>query len=101
MEEVHGFGTDPQVEKFKEDLAVHIRFRDGGVHHDGSEYDHLKRFRKKFNGVTTIASNPKYLDAVLELLGLEGAKDVPTRSVPAHEEQLMTRELLESAEITV
>ena len=70
MDDVHGFGTDPQVEKFMEDLAVHIRFRDGGVHHDGSEYDHLKRFHKKFNGVTTIASNPKYLDAVLELLGL-------------------------------
>ena len=101
MDDVHGFGTDPQVEKFKEDLAVHIRFCDGGVHHDGSECDHLKRFRKKFNGVTTIASHPKYLDAVLELLGLEGAKDVATPSVPAHKEELMTGELLESAAITV
>ena len=101
MDDVHGFGPDSQIEKFKEDLAVHIRFRDGGVHHDGSEYDHLKRFRKKLNGVTTIESNPKYLDVVLKLLGLEGAKDVPTPSVPAHKEQLMTGELLESAEVTV
>ena len=76
--------------KFKEDLAVHIRVRDGGVHHDGSEYDHLKRFRKKFNGATTIETNPKYLDAVLELLGMESA----------HKEQIMTGEL-ESAEVTV
>ena len=38
---------------------------------------HLKRFRKRLNGAMTIESNPKYLDAVLELLGLEGAKDVP------------------------
>ena len=82
-------------------MAVHIRFRDGGVHHDGSEYDHLKRFRKKFNGVTTIESNPKNLDAVLELLGLGSAKNVPTPSVPAHKEKLMTGELLESAEITM
>ena len=63
--DVHGFGPDTQVEKFKKDFAVHIRFRDGGVYHDGSEYDHLKRFRKKPNGVTTIESNPKCLDAVL------------------------------------
>ena len=97
IDDVRGFGPDPQVEKFEEDLAVHIRFRDGGVHHDGSEYDHLKRFRKKFNGVTTMESNPKYLDAVLDLLGLESAMDVPTPSVPAHKEQLMTGEFLESA----
>ena len=101
MDDVHGFGPDPQVEKFKKDSAVHIRFHDGGVHDDGAEYDHLKRFRKKFNGVTTIESNPEYLDAALELLGLEGAKDVPTPSVPAHKEQLMTGELLEPSENTV
>ena len=83
MEDVHGFGPDPQVEKFKEDLAAHIWLRDGGVHREGAEYDHLKRFRKRLHGVTTIESNPKYLDAVLELLGLEGAKDVSTPSVPA------------------
>ena len=44
MDDVHGFGPDPQVEKFKEDLAAHIWFRDGGVHREGAEYDHLKRF---------------------------------------------------------
>ena len=51
----------------------------------------------------TIESNPKYLDAVLELLGLEGAKDVPTPtpSVPAHKEKLTTGELLSPAETTV
>ena len=81
--------------------GVHIRFRDGVVHHDGVEYDHLKRFRKRLNGVTTIESNPKYLDAVLELLGLGGAKDVPTLSVPAHKEKVMTGELLEPCETTV
>ena len=27
MDDVHGFGPDPQVEKFKEDLAAHIWFR--------------------------------------------------------------------------
>ena len=94
-------GPDPQVEKFKEDLAAHIWFRDGGVHHDGAEYDHLKRFLKRFNGVMTIESNPKYLDVVVELLGLEGANDVPTPSVPAHREKLMTGELLDLAETTV
>ena len=49
----------------------------------------------------TIEINPKYLDAVLELLGLEGAKDVPTPSVPGHKEQLTTGELLDSSETTV
>ena len=89
------------MEKFKEDLAVHIRFRDGGVHHDGSECDHLKGIRTNVVGVTTMESKRKYLDAVLELLGLEGATDVPTPCVPAHKEQLVTRDLLGPAEIAV
>ena len=38
---------------------------------------------------------------MLELLGLEGAKDVPTPSVPAHKEKFMTGELLNAAETTV
>ena len=101
MADVHGFGPDPQVQKFKEDLAAHIWFRDGGAHHNGAEYDHLKRFRKKLTGVVTIESSPKYLDAVLKLLGLEGAKDVPIPSVPGHKEKLMTGELLNSSETTV
>ena len=71
-----------------------------GVHRGGAECDHLKRFRKRFNGVMTIESNPKYLDVVLELLGLEGAKDVPTPSVPAHKEKLTTGQLLNPAETT-
>ena len=99
-DDVHGFGPDLQVEKFKEDLAAHIWFRDGGVHHEGAEYDHLKRVRKRFSGVT-MESNPKYLDAVLELLGLQGAKDVPTPIVPAHKEKLTTGELLSPARTTV
>ena len=37
MDDVHGFGPDPRVEKSKEDLATHIWFRDGGVHHEGAE----------------------------------------------------------------
>ena len=65
------------------------------------KYDHLKRFRKILNRAKTIESNPKYLDAVLELLGLEGAKDVPTPSVPGHKEKLTTGELLDSSETTV
>ena len=101
MDDVHGFGPDSQVEKFKEDLAAHIWFGDGGVHREGAEYDYLKRFRKRLNGAMTIESNLKYLDAVLELLGLEGAKDVPTPSVPAHKEKLTTGELLSPAETTV
>ena len=36
MDDVHGFGPDPQVEKFKEDLAAHIFFRDV-VHPEGAE----------------------------------------------------------------
>ena len=100
MDDVHGCGPDPQVEKSKEDLATHNWFRDGGVHLEGAEYDHLKRFRKRFNGVMTIESNPEYFDAVLELLGLEGAKDVPTPSVLAHKEELTTGKLLNLAETT-
>ena len=57
----------------------------------------MKRFRKRLNGAMTIESNPKYLDAVLELLGLEGAKDVPTPSVPADMEKRTTGELLSPA----
>ena len=101
MDDVHGFGPDPRVEKFKEDLAAHIWFLDGGVHREGAEYDHLKRFRKRLNGPMTIESNPKYLDAVLELLGLKGATYVPTPSGPEHKEKLTTGELLSPAETTV
>ena len=101
MDGVHGFGPDPQVEKFKVDLAAHIWFRDGGVHRESAEYDHLKRFRKRLNGAMTIESNPKNLDAVSELFGLEVAKDVPTPSVLAHKEKLTTGELLSPAETTV
>ena len=37
MDDVHGFGSDPQVEeKFKEVLAAHIWFSDGGVHREGA-----------------------------------------------------------------
>ena len=54
MDDVHGFGPDSQVEKFKEDLAAHIWFRDGGVHHEGAEHDHLKRFRKRLSGAMTM-----------------------------------------------
>ena len=74
MDEVHGFGPDPQVEKFKEDLAAHIWFWDGGVHREGTEYDHLKRFRKRLNGAMTIASNPEYLGAVLEFAWIGGCQ---------------------------
>ena len=81
------------VEMFKGDLAGHIRFRDGCLHHDGSEHDHLKGIRTFVDGVTTTESKRKYLDAVLELLGLEGAKDVPTPCVRARKEQLVTRDL--------
>ena len=56
---MHGFGSDPQVQKFKEDLAAHIWFRDGSVHHNGAEYDHLARFRKKLSGVVTIEKQSK------------------------------------------
>ena len=101
MDDVHGFCPDSQVQKFKEDLSANIWFRDGGVHHEGAEHDHLKRFRKRLNGAVTIESNPKYLDAVLELLWLGGARDVPTPSVLGHREKLTTGELLDSSETTV
>ena len=77
MDDVHGFGPDPEKEKFKEDLAAHIWFRDGGVHLENAEYDHLKHFRKRLNGAMIIESNPKYLDAVLDRLGLEVPKMCP------------------------
>ena len=63
MDNVHGF-----VEKFKEDFAAHIWFRDGGVHLEDAECDHLKRFRKRPKRAMTIESNPKYLDVVLVFL---------------------------------
>ena len=40
MDDVHAFGPDPLVEKFKEDLSVHIWCFDGGVHREGAEYDY-------------------------------------------------------------
>ena len=54
----------------------------------------MKRFRKKLHGA-------EYLDAVLELLGLESANDVPTPSVPGHKEKLMTGKLPNSTETTI
>ena len=91
IDDVHGFWARP--------TSGELQGRSCGPHL--AQYDHLKRFRKRLNGVTTIESNPKYLDAVLELLGLEGAKDVPTPSVPAHKEKLTTGELPSRAETTV
>ena len=40
-------GQTHKLEKSKEDLAARIWFRDGGVHREGAEYHHLKRFRKR------------------------------------------------------
>ena len=63
MDDVHDF-----VEKLKEDFAGHIWFPDGGVHLEGAECDHLKRFRKRPKRAMTIESNPKCLDVVLVFL---------------------------------
>ena len=46
MDDVHGFWPDPQVEKFKEDLAADIWFRDGGVYHEGVECDLLNVYAR-------------------------------------------------------
>ena len=93
MDDVHGFGPDQQWRRsrrtwlctFASLMAVFI----------------TKRVRKTVDSVTTIESKRKYLDAVLELLGLECAKDVPAPIVPGHKEQLVTGDLLGQAEIAV
>ena len=88
MDDVHGFGPDSQVEKFKEDLAAHIWFRDGGVHREGAEYDYLKRFRKRLNGAMTIEWDWRV------------PKTCP-RPVFLLKEKLTTGELLSPAETTM
>ena len=88
MDDVHGFGQDSQVEKFKEDLAAHIWFRDGGVHREGAEYDYLKRFRKRLNGAMTIEWDWRV------------PKTCP-RPVFLLKEKLTTGELLSPAETTM
>lgn len=47
-------------------------------------YAHLKRVRELFLDRTELQPNPKYLEAVLQLMGLEGAKPAPSPSVAAH-----------------
>ena len=49
-----------------------------------SAYEHLKRVRVREEGYTMISPNVRYLDYVVKLLGLEGAKPVPTPGVASH-----------------
>ena len=48
MDDVHGFGARPAGGEVQGRSGGW--FRDGGVHREGAEYDHLKRFRKRLNG---------------------------------------------------
>ena len=63
-------------------LAEKIRFR-GEETSVGLAYEHLKRVRVRQEGYTTISPNVRYLDYVVKLLGLEGAKPVPTPGLQA------------------
>ena len=65
------------------ELAEKIRFR-GEETSVGLAYKHLKRVRVRQEGYTTVSPNVRCLDSVLKLLGLEGAKPVPTPGVASH-----------------
>ena len=65
------------------ELGEKIRFR-GEETSVGLAYEYLKRVRVREEGYTMISPNVRYLDYVVKLLGLEGAKPVPTPGVASH-----------------
>ena len=65
------------------ELAEKIRLR-GEETSVGLAYEHLKRVRVREKGYIMISPNVRYLDCVVKLLGLEGAKPVPTPLVASH-----------------
>ena len=77
MDDFHGCCLDESLEPFRMELAEKIRFR-GEETSVGLAYEHLKRVRVRQEGCPTISPNVRYLDYVVKLLGLEGAKPVPT-----------------------
>ena len=83
MDDFHGCCLDESLESFRMELAEKIRFR-GEETSVGLAYEHLKRVRVREEGYTTISPNVTYLDYVVKLLGLEGAKPVKTPGVASH-----------------
>ena len=83
MDDFHGCCLDESLEPFRKELAEKIRFR-GEETRVGLAYEHLKRVRVREEGYTMISPNIRYWDYVVKLLGLEGAKPVPTPGVASH-----------------
>ena len=82
MDDLHGCCLDESLQPFRLELAEKIRFR-GEEMSVGLAYEHLKRVRVREEGYTTISPNVRYLDNVVKLFGLEGAKTVPTPGLQA------------------
>ena len=82
MGDFHGCCLDESLESFRMELAEKIRFR-GEETSVGLAYEHLKRVRVRQEGYTMISPNVRYLGKVVKLLGLEGAKPVPTPGLQA------------------
>ena len=48
------------------------------IHRSGDTFEHLKRVRTLCDDGMLVQPNPKYLDGMLEMLGLSGANPAPT-----------------------
>ena len=62
------------------------------IHRSGDTFEHLKRVRTLCDDGMLVQPNPKYLDGMLEMLGLSGANPAPTperTSKDDHEGELL------------
>jgi hypothetical protein len=100
MDDMHGAGLPEAIESFRNELKPLVKFKGGEPKSVGDKYMHLKRVRERFADRVEITPNDKYLDYVLEVLGLGDANPVPTPGVPSYRAAMATSEPLEDEAIT-
>ncbi|CAK0808372.1 unnamed protein product [Prorocentrum cordatum] len=66
-------GPRGALEGFRDELGQRVTFSGGEIHEHGATCEHLEGLRARFEHGAELRANPKYLDYVVETLGLGGA----------------------------
>ena len=84
MDDIHGTATPSGRTQFIKDLSRETEPKGSDGCQWGKPYEHLKRPRILMTDETRIQPNTKYLESVVDQLGLTGAKTRPTPGVLTH-----------------
>eukprot|EP00971_Amphidinium_carterae_P032112 632282-Amphidinium_carterae.4 len=81
MDDYYGCSKYEDAVWLRKALGDEVQLKGFEIHGLAAKYSHLKRARERLPGTMRIMPNPKYIAAVLRLLGLEDCKAVSTPSV--------------------